>query len=337
MPTDEKSKIRHGVPSHPRDVPAPGAYRSLVPTRGVGVPKNDRMKTVRLGYVKYLNTLPLVEGLGSCRDLEMVAAVPSLLAGMLMRGEVDLALASLVDFAQARGELVLVPAGMIGCAGATLTVRVFSQRPIEETRRLHADTDSHTSVVLAQVILAERYGLRPPVVAFDARERHEVADGQGDARAQVGSGSTPEWPETLLLIGDKVVTDSPPAVRYPYQLDLGEAWWAMTGKPFVYAMWMARRRDVQGPRWADLRTAADLLERQRLRNLARTQWMIDRAAGERRWPVDLATRYVTEFLRYEVTPEARAGAAEFLRRAARLGLLPAVEPVYAESGAVAGV
>ncbi len=291
-----------------------------------------------------------MEGLAACRDLELVAAVPSRLAGMLRAaprasgeaqtprvggGEVDLALASLVDFAQAGDELVLVPAGMIGCAGPTLTVRVFSQRPIEQTRCLHVDTDSHTSVILARLILAERFGLRPEIVEYDARERHTVG-GVENAGQHAGDASE-EWPETLLLIGDKVVTDSPPAVRYPYQIDLGEAWWALTGLPFVYAMWMARRADVDGPRGEALRAAAALLDRQRRRNLSRTSWLIERAASERRWPTDLAVQYVTQLLRYEVTEQARAGAANFLERAHRLGLMPKSTPRYLELGAPASV
>ncbi|MGH7133317.1 MAG: menaquinone biosynthetic enzyme MqnA/MqnD family protein [Phycisphaerales bacterium] len=279
------------------------------------------MDTVRIGYVKYLNTLPLVEGLGVCRDLELVAAVPSKLAPMLRGGEVEIALASLVDLAKSAESdvpLALLPAGMIGCDGPTLTVRLFSRMPLEQVMRLHADTDSHTSVILAQLLLRKRFGAKPIVVDFDARERIAVGEG-GDEDG--------EWPETLLMIGDKVVTDSPPAVRYPYQLDLGEAWHAWTGLPFVYAVWMCRAADAEGQR---VQAAVALLDRQRLRNTARLDWIVQRYATERRWPRDLARRYVEELLRYAVGPREREAVERFLSECASEGLLPVCAAKWVE-------
>ncbi len=263
----------------------------------------------RIGYVKYLNTLPLVEGLDALADVELVAAVPSKLGPMLAAGEVDVALASVIDAARSTTPLVLMPCGMIGCDGPTLTVRLFSAVPPEKITTVHADTDSHTSVALLAVILAGRYGVRPKFVDFDARER--IASGGAKA---------PEWPESLLLIGDKVATDSPPAVRYPHQLDLGEEWKALTGLPFVYAAWTCREADAGTPR---LRSISDLLDRQRRRNLMRLDWIIERFASARRWPADLARHYVGTLLRYEVGPREREAVARFHAEADALGLLPA--------------
>lgn len=277
------------------------------------------MDRVRIGSVKYLNTLPLIEGLAANRDLEVVSAVPAKLGAMLAAGEVDIALASIVDFATSSVPLTMLPVGGIGCDGATLTVRLFSQVPLEQVETLHADTDSHTSVLLARVLLKRCFGRDVRVVDFDARERVSVGE----------NADTAEWPQTLLLIGDKVVTDSPPAVRYPHQLDLGEQWKAWTRLPFLYAVWMCRAADTDSLK---VRTTAALLDRQRRRNTLRTQWLIDRAVDDRRWPRDLATRYVTDYLRYEVGPRQQEAAARFLGECAALGFLPAVEARWAGVG-----
>jgi chorismate dehydratase len=189
---------------------------------------------------------------------------------------------------------------------------------------VHADSDSHTSVVLCRVLLHALHGLTPEVVGFDARER--VAVGSG--------GASEEWPETLLLIGDKVVTDSPPAVRYPYQLDLGEAWKALTGLPFVYAVWMCRAADAGSAR---VRTIASVLDRQRRHNLMRMDWIIATQAAEHRWPADLAQRYLGRLLRYEVGPREREAAGVFLGMAADLGLVERRALVWAEAGESAAV
>lgn len=278
---------------------------------------------VRVAAVSYLNTVPMIEGLEAWRDAELTTAVPARLAEMVVDGRADLGLVSLADYARAGGAeglggkpgLLLVPCGMIGCDGPTMTVRIYSAVPPERITTLHADTDSHTSVVLAQVVLAERFGVRPRMEAFHVRER-----------LAGGSDASEGWPESVLLIGDKVVSDSPPAVRYPYQIDLGEAWKAMTGLPFVYAVWMCRADRADDPA---VRSAAAMIDRQRRRNGLRLDSVITAEAPRKGWPADLARRYVGELLRFEVDDRARQGVAVFLAKAAGLGLLPPAEPRWA--------
>ncbi|QOJ00388.1 MAG: menaquinone biosynthesis protein [Phycisphaeraceae bacterium] len=268
------------------------------------------MKPVRVGVVRYLNSAPLTEGLSGVLGLTLVPGAPSRMISMLERGEVDIALASIVDAATPPTPLTILPVGMIGCEGPTLTVRLFSDVPFGEIESLHADTESHTSVVLARLLLRERFARDPRVVEFDARERVEVAGGGGE-----------EWPTTLLMIGDKVVTSTPPDERYPHRLDLGEAWHGWTGLPFVYAAWMCRAEHADDPR---IVAAASLLERQLTRNLARLDWIIRERAPEHRWPVDLAEEYLGRRLRYLVGERERAGAQRFIDAARAAGLLPRV-------------
>lgn len=273
------------------------------------------MNALRLGYVRYLNTTPLVEGLDALVGLAPSPAVPSNLVKLLQDGSVDLALVSVIDAARSDVPLTLLPCGMIGCEGPTLTVRLFSSVPWEQVKTLHADTDSHTSVALAQVILAERYGTRPEVKDFHARERF-AADGS------VPAGPLDQaWPPTVLLIGDKVITDPPPADRYPHQLDLGQAWKELTGLPFVYACWMCRSAELENPEsGARIRHAAELLDRQRRRNLARLDWLVESRAPLHRWPMDVARHYLGTLLRYEIGEREMHAAQRFIDLAARHGV-----------------
>jgi len=269
---------------------------------------------VRLGCVSYLNTLPLIEGLGKLRGFRLTLTAPARLVDLLAEGTIELGLVSLVDFQRAAvpGGLAMLPAGMIGCDGATLTVRLFSAVPPGSIRELHADADSHTSVALARIILAERYGVRPSVVEFDV-ERHHA-----EREAARGRSAVEPWPETLLLIGDKVVTDSPPASRYPHQIDLGEAWKQLTGLPFVYAVWMCRASDAGDERIVN---AARVLDRQRRHNATRLGWIVEQKAGARGWPADLAHRYVDELLQYGVTPAHREAVERFFDLALKHGVI----------------
>ncbi|MDX2114197.1 MAG: menaquinone biosynthesis protein [Planctomycetota bacterium] len=259
---------------------------------------------IRLGAVSYLNTLPLIEGLGKLRDVQLTLTAPARLVDLLLGGSVDLALASVIDAQRADRPVALVPAGMIGCDGATLTVRLFSRVPAGEVRVVHADVDSHTSVALLRVLLAERYGVRPDLRAFDL-----------DAHRATREAA---WPEALLLIGDKVITDAPPAALYPHQLDLGREWKELTGLPFVYAAWMCRAEEAGSEA---VRTGAAILDRQRRHNATRLDWIVAARAPSRGWPVADARRYVGELLRYEVTEEHRRSVDVFFAKAAACGVI----------------
>src|SRR5438045_511103 len=117
----------------------------------------ERFDMFRIGCVSFLNSKPLIDPLVSAHggkehsDVDVHFAVPSQLLGLLQSGSVSTALMSVVDYHAAN--VVLLPAGMIGCDGPTLTVRIYSRVPAEKITLVHGDTDSHTSVILAQVIL----------------------------------------------------------------------------------------------------------------------------------------------------------------------------------------
>ena len=262
----------------------------------------DNLGLHRVGCVSFLNSKPLIEPLVGRGDVRVHFAVPSKLMGLVEGGVVSTALMSVVDYQMCPRELIFVPAGMIGCDGPTLTVRIFSRVPAEKIRVLHGDADSHTSVMLAQVILRKQYGVGTEMRAWEA-----------------GGNSAGTLPEALLLIGDKVVNAAPSAVEYPYQLDLGEEWKKLTGLPFVFAMWMMRRDEV------DVGLARLLAEARRC-GADMTEELVGRYAAERGWPGDLARRYFTEYLRYEVTDRAKAGLEKFFELvgpgAGGLGILP---------------
>jgi len=256
----------------------------------------------RIGCVSYLNAKPLIDGLGDEPGLTVRTDVPGRLLEDLEQDEVDIALCPVIDFFASERELVLVPVGGIGCEGPTLTVRLYSRVPIDQITTLHADTDSHTSVALAQVLLKHLFGVRPRMIDYHARER--VAEGRID-----------EAPESMLLIGDKVVTGSPLAVQYPYQLDLGEGWHELTGLPFVFATWMARAGEDLGDLPGKLAARLEA-------NLPQRMLIAERYAERHGWPVDLAEHYLVDVLRFKVGRLELEAISRFGRLASELGLVP---------------
>lgn len=246
----------------------------------------------RVGSVSYLNAKPLIYGLEADDDIRLSLEVPSRLLAGLESGEFDVALLPVIDY-QRFGGLRLLLSGGIGSNGATLTVRIFSAVPIREIQCLACDTDSHTSVALARIILAERYDRRPEFIPLS----RVATNDQTTAR---------------LLIGDKVVCEEPQGL--PHQIDLGHEWKELTGLPFVFAAWIARA----GVRLGDL---SERLRKAKARGLANVDEIIARHALPRGWPADVARRYLTQHLEYDITPRHLQAIALFHELAARHGLV----------------
>jgi chorismate dehydratase len=197
-----------------------------------------------------------------------------------------------IDYQRMPG-LRIVPAGGIGCDGPTLTVRIFSQQPISETRVLACDPDSHTSVALARVILKDHFKLSPEFI---------------DLRNATGAPG-----EARLLIGDKVVCEEP--AGFEHQLDLGAAWKEMTGLPFVFAVWIAR----EGVELGELPAR---LEQAKSNGLAAIRDIITRFAIPRGWPAGMALQYLTLYLKFDVGPRQLEAIELFHCKAAEHGLIP---------------
>ncbi len=257
----------------------------------------------RLGVVRYLNTLPLIDGLERLESLELRHEVPARLIGLLDDGEVDMALCSSIDLLRSRRPVRIVPVGCLACHGETLTVRLFARRPLGEITVLDADAESHTSVVLAQVLLRELHGAAPSVRPFE--------DGRDDRHRA----------EALLLIGDKAVHHAPSPSEFPVCLDLGEAWRALTGLPFVFAAWMcpADRSEADEARRASV---AAVLDHRRRANRPRLEAIATAHAAAHGFTVETARRYLGSLLDFDFTPRHAEGLALFLGKAQALGLAP---------------
>ena len=177
-----------------------------------------------------------------------------------------------------------------------MTVRVFSRVSPERMNTLYVDGDSHTSVVLARLIWSQYFERPLRIVPLEA-------------------ASDPNACESVLLIGDKVVTG--PVKGFAYQVDLGGAWKEWTGLPFVFAVWAA-------PAGGDHERLARLLNAARDRGVARAAQIADEAGPARGWPVEVAREYLTERLMFKVSPQAREGMGLFFEMATQEGILPKV-------------
>jgi chorismate dehydratase len=261
--------------------------------------------TLRVGLVPYLNAWPVAWGLDGLRDWDTQAMVPSVLAEELAAGRIDLTLGSSIDAIRLDPQPLVLPVSPITSNGASRTVLLASSVDPAKMTRLHCDTDSHTSVALARLLLREQWGVDPEIVPWDAR-------------AGAVDGVAVDAPESILMIGDKVVTQQFDAKQWSHTIDLGEAWTELTQLPFVFAVWMLH------PDCAHRAASVyAVLDRQQRANKLRFEVMVAQGAKQHRWPVDEARTYLSQNIRYTFGEAQRAGLELFINRCVEHGFVQA--------------
>lgn len=256
--------------------------------------------------VSYLNARPLIERLDEEPGIELIRRVPSRLLETLEAGTAEVALCPVIDFQNSVEDLVIVPSGAIGCDGPALTVKLFSRKPPDDLDEIAVDGDSHTSVALLTVIMSRVYDRRPKL---------RPLSGPPESSS----------PDALLLIGDKVITDPPDGRIYTHELDLGEAWRTFSGRPFVFATWMAAKG-------CDLGDLPNRLNRIRRANRDRLSEIAASHAANSGWPEDLAVSYLTRNLRYRLGPAELGGMEEFWQVCHEEGLIDELRPLRLYQG-----
>jgi len=253
----------------------------------------SRDEAVRIGVVSFLNARPLVAGLEQVRNWTLHPAPPSQLVDRVASDEVDLALCSSVDLLTAPFEPAWLASTPLGCCGATQTVRLFARGPIDRVCRIHCDTDSHTSIALLRILLAEYWETTAEIVPL-----HEAGD-----------------VEAKMLIGDKVVDRALDRESWPVQIDLGEAWFDHVGLPFVFAVWMGKASNS-----VRIQRAGRLIDRQFRLNRTRIGHVVTQAAADLGWSTKAATEYLRSHIRYTFGEREMEGLQAFLARCRMLGV-----------------
>ncbi len=262
--------------------------------------------SVRIGAVSYLNTKPLIEGLADRLEPgHLILDLPSHLADQLHLGQLDVALIPSVEYFRGPSTWSIISDACIACRGPVRSVRLLFRRPPDEVRTLALDEGSRTSAALSQVLLYERYGLRPRLLPLPITADYETVEA-----------------DAILIIGDRAMQVD--ATRYVTTWDLGEEWCRWTGLPFVFAMWIAGTTGSSDTRafHDEEDTVAQLLQDSRDRGVANVQPIANREAARYHLTVEDCLRYFTEQLHFHLGPSERAGLERFRTLADKIGLIP---------------
>ena len=259
------------------------------------------MIPLRLGAVSYLNTKPLVYGLDRHPDqFEVRFDVPAKCAELLHAGKVDLGLIPAIEYLN--GDYAIVPGVSIASDGEVATVAVFTRMAIADVKTLALDVSSRTSVALTRVLCAKRWGIAP-----------SFTPAEPDLEAMLARA------DAALVIGDPAF-DIDPAARGVTKIDLGVEWKALTGLPFVYAMWTGRPGAASAEQCRALQAARDHGVAH-LADIAREVGGGDAGLEQR------SLVYLRDNLRYGLGEAEAAGLRRFHELAAEIGLVPALRPL----------
>jgi chorismate dehydratase len=221
-----------------------------------------------------------------------------------------------VEYLRHADELVLLPDLAVGSDGPVLSVNLVSTRPLAELdgRPVALGSTSRTGVLLAQMLLSQRYGVRPEYFTYPASGRASGAGGNSLAEMLLEA-------DAGVLIGDAALRALYEAPRRGLAVtDLGQAWREWSGLPMVFAVWAARR-DFAAQHPGLVKEVHETFLRSRDLCLAELDAV---AAAAARWePFDAAT--LAEYFRvldFSLADRQVAGLREFARRAAGTGAVP---------------
>jgi chorismate dehydratase len=256
-----------------------------------------------VGHIQFLNCLPLFWGLartGSLLDMDLRTDTPDGLNDALAAGELDMGPISLLEFLRHADDLVALPDIAVGSDGDVMSCLIVSQVPLEELdgQPVALGSTSRTSVRLAQLLLAERVGVKPRYFGCPPDLRTMMAE----AKAAV-------------IIGDAALRaalyEAPRMGLHVH--DLGRMWKDWTGLPFVFAVFAARRDFLAREPELVRQVHADLLASRDL-SLAEVTKVCEQASQWEEFDAETLQRYYTTALDFSLGTAQLAGITEFARR-----------------------
>lgn len=180
---------------------------------------------LKIGVIDFVNVSPVVAGLSEGRELwELVKGPPKHLNQLLRSKELDLAIASSVEYLRDPNSYWILKGVGLGAGGKVGSVVLLSEFPMKKWHKgvIECTRESETSVFLLEILLSRCWGIR----------------------VDLAEEGTVETPVARLRIGDRALEEMA-SQRWTFFWDLGEVWSQWTGLPFVFALWLVREEVLE--------------------------------------------------------------------------------------------
>jgi chorismate dehydratase len=253
------------------------------------------MARLRYGRIAYVNVAPVETAFdvgAVSRDVDVFPAVPTQLNAAMSDGRIDAGAISAAHYIAHADRFVRLADLCIAADGPVRTVLFVSPKPPALLGDATIAVTSHSAS--GRALLAALLSGFP-----DVRPVYDVVD---DALAAARAG------RPALVIGDDALVaraELPPAQVH----DLGEAWRAWTGLPFVFAVW-AVRRETLAAHPAEVASLTQALVDARDWGEANRKAVIDAAVAAKPYHRGLYEDYFTR-LSYRLDARAAQGLERF--------------------------
>lgn len=261
------------------------------------------MSRLRISAISYLNTAPLMwdfEHGDAGRAFDISYTIPAACARALREGTADIGIIPAAAYATIP-DLAIIPGVAIASRRPVRSILLVSHKPVDEIRTVALDTSSLTSVALAKILFAKRWGGARDYTAMDPDLDDMLA--RCDAALLIGDPA-------LLVDRDRYIT-----------LDLAEQWIALTGKAFVFAFWAIRRRALAGNDPDEL-SAVFNQSRDHGLDPANLETIVQQWSPRLRLPAPMVRTYLSQNIHYFLDPPCLDGLLLFYRYAAEIRVLP---------------
>jgi len=265
---------------------------------------------LRMGRISYLNVLPIYHPLEAgwiAHNFRFVQGPPAELNALIRADGLDLGSCSSIEYARNPDRYLLLPDLAIASQGPVKSVLLLSRIPPQELtdRELLVTAESNTSAALLRIVLETVYQVRPVFTPAKGSVSDALASGAGQPAA--------------LAIGDEALAlRHDPA--FPFQLDLGEVWRDWTGLPFVFGVWVARRK-AEAERPADIREGARLLRESKRMGVAAIEEVVDITCRAKPNMSREELRRYYDHLCYDLGEREQQGLSRFFEYLAKTGVI----------------
>lgn len=238
----------------------------------------------RISVVSYLNALPFLQGLADEKVSEsfiVTKDIPSICAQKLINHETDIGLIP-IAMIEALSYSDIITDYCIAADGAVGSVLLVSNEPLEEITTIFKDSESRTSVLLANILA--NYFWKQSFIWKE--EQHNFLE------PPTGSG--------IVIIGDRALKNRS---KFRYVYDLAEEWKKFTSLPFVFACWVSNKKISE----EEIQLLNDCFQ-EGVNSRAEIASMLESGSIE----IDTLS-YFTNYIKYELTAEAKKGMELFLK------------------------
>ncbi len=278
---------------------------------------------LRIGRIPYANLFPIFYYLDKrcdCSAYRFFRGVPSALNTMLREGKLDISPSSSVEYLRHKKHYRILPRLSISSSGPISSILLFSKFPLTELdgETIAVSSDSETSVALLKIILKEFLSLKCRFRALKSKSVDNTLSSYsavlliGDEAMQEAKRQSTVNSQQLA-VSKKLTANSSLITRHPslYVYDLGELWFKHTGKPFVFALWIARKSSLLQKKDLIRKLSSDLIKAREY--ASRKFSFIARQAPQKKWTSEIELVQYWKCISYDFTDRHLEGLRLFER------------------------